>query len=123
MAINNKTVFYLYKEMTTKKENWSRACIDLHLYFDDHASSCGENGLDTLKISLGSFVSGLNAVVGEYKTLSDRQRSDYLLELSEAKVRLSSSLEKNMFRLIQALMAFFAMKIILISTNWSSRRI
>lgn len=89
---------YLEEYIISKKRKWHPVWTDKVMHFGNHASSRGEGQHAVLKASLGSSVGDLDTIVSNASTVSDRQRSEYIKTLGEAKQRLPRRLKKDILQ-------------------------
>jgi len=110
---DSSVVDYLSEYIVPKKKKWSRIWTDKYLHFNNHASSRGEGAHAVLKATLRTSTGDLRGVAKEAANLCDRQRTEYVKALDEAKQRLDRSLRKAVFQDLFAYVTRFALRKIL----------
>jgi len=97
-AIDPRICEYLEEYIISKKRKWHPIWTDKVMHFGNHASSRGEGQHSVLKTSLGTSVGDLDTVVKAASIVCNRQRSEYLKALDEAKQRLAKRLKRDVLQ-------------------------
>ena len=111
--INDNISRYIAQEILSKKIKWCRVWIDGYLHFNNHIISRSKGQHAALKATLRSSQDDIDIVVRKAAEICDRQRSAYVLALSQTKANYPKRLNKGIFRNLRALITSFALTQIL----------